>query len=119
MAPSDDDKPPSVTRGAKGDAAKSETQPPSPPSPKLLAHEQREPAAAVAPKLSESAPSVASRSLIEAVEEKFLDRHADKGSEGIQPLDNSKPRKSRLEYVNHLWRSMAATLLSFCLCYAC
>ncbi|OTA07600.1 hypothetical protein A9Z42_0085120 [Trichoderma parareesei] len=97
MAPSDDDKPPSVTRGAKGDAAKSETQPPSPLSPEPHPREQREPAAAVAPKLSESAPSVASRSPVEAVEEKSLGRHADKGREEKQPPDNSKPTKSRLD----------------------
>ncbi|KAL7948946.1 hypothetical protein V8C42DRAFT_351331 [Trichoderma barbatum] len=95
MSLCDDNKPPSVTTGARDDAAGPETQPPSPSLPKIHVHVQPESVAAGAPKLSESAPSVASRNPIEAAEEKLPDSHADQGSDRKSPRDNSTPTKKR------------------------
>ncbi|UKZ57683.1 hypothetical protein TrVGV298_011543 [Trichoderma virens] len=90
MSLCDDDKPPSVTKGARDDAAGPETQPLSPALPKIHVHVQPESVAVGAPKLPESAPSVASRNPIAAVEEKLPDSHEDQGSD-------RKPTKKRFD----------------------
>ncbi|QYT05640.1 ULP_PROTEASE domain-containing protein [Trichoderma simmonsii] len=90
MSLCDDDKPPSVTTAARDDAAGPKTQPLSPSLPKIHIHVQPESVAVGAPKLPESAPSVASRIPIEAVEEKLPDSHEDQGSDRkptTKPLD--------------------------------
>ncbi|KAL7936680.1 hypothetical protein V8C35DRAFT_296125 [Trichoderma chlorosporum] len=88
MSLRDDNKPPSVTTGARDAAAGPETQPLSPSLPKIHVHVQPESVAVGAPKLPESVPSVASRSPIEAFEEKLPDSHADEGGD-------RKPTKRR------------------------
>ncbi|KKP00891.1 hypothetical protein THAR02_07004 [Trichoderma harzianum] len=112
MSLCDDDKPPSVTTAARDDAAGPKaskwkafdgingggivtqpcypTQPLSPSLPKIHVHVQPESVAVGAPKLPESAPSVASRNPIAAVEEKLPESHEDQGSDRkptTKPLD--------------------------------
>ncbi|KAL7790829.1 hypothetical protein V8C37DRAFT_383343 [Trichoderma ceciliae] len=94
MSLRDDDKPPSVTTGVMDDGADPETQPPS-SSPKIHVLAQEEPIALGAKKLPKSASRIASRSPIEAVEEKLPDSHADEGSNRKPSRDDGKVTKPR------------------------
>ncbi|KAL7925486.1 hypothetical protein ACQKWADRAFT_284170 [Trichoderma austrokoningii] len=90
-----DDISPSVTPGVLGDAADLEIRPPTSSSPNVHEHVQPEPVALGASKLPKSAPRIASRSPIEAAEEKFPVGHAETGSDSKPSRESSKATKTR------------------------
>ncbi|UKZ70315.1 uncharacterized protein TrAtP1_011302 [Trichoderma atroviride] len=95
MSRRDDDISPSVTPGVPGGAADPEIRPPTSSSPTVREHVQQEPVALGASKLPKSAPRIASRSPIEAAEEKFPVGHAETGSDPKPSRESSKATKTR------------------------
>ncbi|KAL7974745.1 hypothetical protein HDV63DRAFT_364043 [Trichoderma sp. SZMC 28014] len=92
MSRRDDD---TVTPGVLGGSADPETRPPTSSSPNVREHVQQEPVALGASKLPKSAPRIASRSPIEAAEEKFPVGHAETDSDPKPSRERSKATKTR------------------------